>query len=44
MFIITAHEPKKLVLYDNSGYGLDEVAVEVFQKVHEWFLENLIKR
>jgi pimeloyl-ACP methyl ester carboxylesterase len=36
-----AHEPKKLVLYDNASHGLDEVADKVFQKVHEWFLENL---
>lgn len=36
-----AQEPKKLVLYDNASHGLDEVADKVFQKVHEWFLENL---
>ena len=37
-----AHEPKNVVLYDNVSHSLDEVADKVFQKVHEWLLENLM--
>jgi pimeloyl-ACP methyl ester carboxylesterase len=39
-----AHEPKKLILYDNASHSLGEVADKVFQKVHEWLLKNLIKK
>src|SRR5215211_6405834 len=37
-----AHEPKNVVLYDNVSHSLDEIADKVFQKVHEWLLENLM--
>ena len=35
-----AHEPRKLVLYDAAGHGLDEVAVEVEQEVRAWLRER----
>ncbi len=38
-----AKEPKQLVLYDNASHSLDEVADEVFHKVHEWLGQNLDK-
>jgi pimeloyl-ACP methyl ester carboxylesterase len=36
-----AHEPRKLVLYDGAGHGLDEVAVEVERVVYAWLRERL---
>lgn len=39
-----AYKPKELVLYDNASHSLNEVADNVFQKVHEWLLKNLIKK
>lgn len=39
-----AKEPKKLILYDDASHGLDEVAYEIYQKVYQWFAENLAKR
>ena len=39
-----ANEPKKLILYDNASHSLGEVADKVFQTVHDWLLENLIKK
>ncbi|MBA3978130.1 MAG: dienelactone hydrolase family protein [Nitrosopumilus sp.] len=38
-----AKEPKQLVLYDNAGLSLDEVADKVFNKVYEWLGENFNK-
>lgn len=31
-----ALEPKRLILYPEATHGLDEVAVDVHQVVHEW--------
>lgn len=39
-----AYKPKELVLYDNASHSLNEVADNVFQKVHGWLLKNLIKK
>ncbi len=36
-----AKEPKQLLLYDNAGHSLDEVADKVFHRVHEWLGQNL---
>ena len=36
-----AHEPRRLVLYDGAGHGLDEVAFEVEQVVREWLRARL---
>lgn len=41
ILLIHGNNDEVLVLYDNASHGLDEVADKVFQKVHEWFLENL---
>jgi pimeloyl-ACP methyl ester carboxylesterase len=36
-----AKEPKQLLLYDNAGHSLDEVADKVFHRVYEWLGQNL---
>ena len=36
-----AKEPKQLILYDNASHSLDEVADNVFRKVHQWLGQNL---
>jgi len=36
-----AHEPKHLILYKGADHGLDEVAEEVYQVVHDWIVEKL---
>jgi pimeloyl-ACP methyl ester carboxylesterase len=36
-----AHEPRRLILYDGAGHGLDEVAPEVEQVVRSWLRERL---
>lgn len=36
-----AHEPRKLVLYDGAGLGLDAVAAEVEREVRAWLVERL---
>lgn len=36
-----ADEPKRLVIYEGAGHGLDEVAAEVHQTVHDWIVERL---
>jgi pimeloyl-ACP methyl ester carboxylesterase len=37
-----AGEPKRLVLYDRAGHGLDEVAGQVRDEIHTWIVERLI--
>ena len=39
-----AKEPKQLILYDDAGHSLDEVADKVFHKVQKWLVENLAER
>jgi pimeloyl-ACP methyl ester carboxylesterase len=39
-----AKEPKQLILYDDAGHSLDEVADKVFHKVQKWVVENLAER
>ena len=36
-----AQEPRRLILYDGAGHGLDEVAGEVHQVVGAWVVEQL---
>jgi pimeloyl-ACP methyl ester carboxylesterase len=36
-----AREPRELVLFEGAGHVLDEVADEVFDRVHGWFLQHL---
>lgn len=36
-----AHEPRRLVIYEGAGHGLDEVADEVTQAVREFMLASL---
>ena len=36
-----AGNPKELALFDGAGHVLDEAAVEVFERVHGWFVEHL---
>ncbi len=36
-----AHEPKELMIFDNAGHSLDEVADEVYRAVYDWMTEYL---
>ena len=36
-----AHEPRRLVLYDGAGHGLDEAAGEVEAVLRAWLRERL---
>lgn len=36
-----AQEPKRLLLYEGANHGLDEVADDVRQAVHDWIVEWL---
>lgn len=36
-----AWQPKRLVLFDGAGHGLDEVADQVYAEVHRWLVEKL---
>lgn len=36
-----AHEPKKIMLYEGAGHGLDEAAEEVHEEVLAWILKWL---
>lgn len=36
-----AAEPKRLVLFENAGHGLDEVAEQVHDLVHNWIITHL---
>ena len=36
-----AHEPKRLVLYEGAGHGLDEVGDELRELVHGWLVQEL---
>jgi len=38
-----AKVPKQVIIYDNAGHSLDEVADKVHQKVYEWIIRNLAK-
>jgi pimeloyl-ACP methyl ester carboxylesterase len=36
-----AHEPKRLIIYEGAHHGLDEVADQVYQTVHNWLAAAL---
>lgn len=36
-----AHDPKEITLYEGAGHGLDSVAEEVRQRVHDWLVARL---
>lgn len=36
-----AHDPKKIILYENARHTLNEVASEVLHTTEKWFLEKL---
>jgi pimeloyl-ACP methyl ester carboxylesterase len=36
-----AHEPKKLILYENAGHGLDAVRAELIPLLRNWLIQEL---
>jgi pimeloyl-ACP methyl ester carboxylesterase len=41
---LMAQEPKKLLVFDGTGHGLDETAEEVHHEVYVWLLAQLAKK